>query len=177
MKLLFPLLALGLAACAIPRKPHAAAVRTGTPVNGSVTRAWDAVVALYGDKNLPIRTLDRTSGIIIGDAATVTDKYANAEWYDCGNGIQGTNPARRAFINATVTGDSVHAMVHVTARWETWVGGTLANASNAPVQGGWDGSRWKTWVGGDVEHTWECTTQGGWESDFESQVKTRTEGR
>ena len=177
MKLIFCVAAVAVVACGIPKKPSAAIRRTGTSVNAPAQRTWDAVVALYGDQNLPIQTMDLAAGQIVGGASTVTDKIAKPERYDCGTGVQGTNPARRVFYNAVVRGDSTRSTVQMTARWETWVGGTLANSWDRPVQGGWDAERWKAWVGGDVANTWECTTQGERETEFESQVRARAEGR
>ena len=78
-------LLLVLAACTAP--PKAGVTRAETPVNASFARTWDATVGIFAERNVPIKTIDRSSGFIGTDALRVnmrTDSLA-----DCGTDVNG----------------------------------------------------------------------------------------
>ncbi len=133
-------------------------------------RTWDAVIDQFAERNIPIRTIERVSGLIVTDDLTVgTDGYW---WADCGR-ITGVSTVRRkkqsptaesndssratnashlgptrATYNILVRGDSLESTVKATVRW-THV------SEKAVVK--------------------ECTTNHSWERGLEEEVKKGAE--
>jgi hypothetical protein len=118
-------------------------------VHASFGRVWNAVIDIFADQNLPIRTIDRSSGFIATDDLRVAVEERTAlRWADCGMDSFGAIPAGHATYNVVVRGDSITSIVRVTVRWTG-----IANNRN-PV---------------------ECVSRGLWERDFEDEVKERAE--
>lgn len=150
------LVCLAMAACVKIVPPRPGVVRSGTMVAVSFAKTWEAVVDVYGDKNLPIRTIDRASGLLVGERLSVEYEPADPTLYDCGTVVEWTSrrtvPAERVAYNVIVRGDSTRSTVKVTPRWMT-----LTNGENE--------------LGGFRD----CTSTGAWESAFEALVKERAE--
>lgn len=140
-----------LLACVQPPQ-SAPLVRTGTTVQSSFTKTWDAVIDLFADRNIPIRTIDRSSGLIATDVLSATG--ADKTWADCGSAMQGIVVPDKATYNVLVRGDSSHSTVKVTVRWV----GTASSLgpSYTPV---------------------DCVSRGVWETEFEQAVTKKAEGR
>lgn len=101
-----------LTACA--SLPPGAQDRPDTTVNAPVSRTWDAVVDYFARSSIPIKTIDRASGII---AAETTLLGGETKSYGvCVNGIHEFPPVGASF-NVLVRGDSARSIVRVTASW------------------------------------------------------------
>lgn len=146
MPRLFPALATLLLGCYAYRPPAPPAPRDGTQVSASSGRTWDAVIDIFAARNIPIRTIERVSGIIATEELSVGPE--GRRWADCGTSSRGRLPPDHAIYNVLVRGDSSTATVNATVRWV--------------------GSTEKTGL-------IECSTTHVWEQDFEYDVKTRAE--
>jgi hypothetical protein len=124
-----------------PPSPH-----DGTPVTASTARTWDAVIDIFASRNIPIRTIERVSGIIATEELSVGPE--GRRWADCGTSGGGRLRPDHATYNVLVRGDSATATVKATVRW---VGS------------------------GEKEGPIECSTTHVWEQDFEYDVKARAE--
>lgn len=136
---------LSLGAC-VPSPQTAAPQRVATPVNASSGKTWDAVIDMFAERNIPIRNMERASGLIVAEPMRVT-LQDGVKWADCGgDGFGNKVAADRATYNVLVRGDSTRATVRTTVLWES------------------------------STDRYTCTTKGVWEQDFESLVKARAEG-
>jgi hypothetical protein len=133
-------------ACGGYRPPDAPEPRDATRVDASVTRAWDAVVEQFATRNIPIRTVERASGLIVTDQLAVGRE--GRSWADCGKAHGRAYRPNAASYNVLVRGDSSAATVKATVRW------TLADLKGNSVQ---------------------CVTTHTWEREFEALVKEQAE--
>lgn len=95
--------------------PPPIAPREASQVNAPVSKTWDAVVGVFADLSIPIRTMERASGLIVTDPLSV-DPRRSDQWADCGE-----SRSNRASYNVLVRGDRGASTVKVTVRW-TYVG-------------------------------------------------------
>lgn len=146
MPRLSPALATLLLGCYAYRPPAPPAPRDATQVNASIGRTWDAVIDIFAARNIPIRTIERVSGIIATEELSVGPE--GRRWADCGTNSRGRLRPDHAIYNVLVRGDSSTSTVNATVRW---VGST---EKAGPI---------------------ECSTTHIWEQDFEYDVKTRAE--
>ena len=130
-----------------PTMPAPPAPRTATPVSASFGKTWNAVVDQFAEQNIPIKTIDRASGLIVADPQRVSSGSGIA---DCGsNGMSALDPDEATW-NVLVRGDSTSSTVKATVRFViTGLYGVMR----------------------------ECSTTGQWESAFEHRVKDIAEGR
>ena len=147
-------LVLTVAAC-IPTPIPPPAPRTGTSVSSSFDRAWNGVIDVFTARNIPIRNIEKASGLVVTEPLLVNDRSAT-QWADCGNSMGIPLLPTNATYNVLVRGDSARANVRVTVRWMR--AGAARGFSTAQV----------------VE---ECSTRGVWENSFESEVKRIAEGQ
>jgi hypothetical protein len=120
-KILF--LSLVLVGCAPFQPPPPPAPRTGTVVDVSFSKAWDAVIDIFSEKNIPIKTMDRSSGLIVAEIARVNDnEYSDPSiknWNNCGGWGQTLRVyANRVTYNIVVRGDSTRSTVRANFLWE-----------------------------------------------------------
>lgn len=102
-----------------------------TRVAASFGRTWNALVDALLERGIPIRAIDRASGVVAAEAPRLTPAEALA-YADCGrsrSGAGGFRPraestsddgrylATGAIYNIVVRGDSTAATVRVTARF------------------------------------------------------------
>ena len=131
--------------------------RVGTEVAASFGKTWDAVIDVFSERNIGIKTLDRSSGLIVAENASI--RVADAkEWADCGT-IPGAHPnspavaslnAKIARYNILVRGDSIRTMVKATVQF------------SAPDM--------TTWASTD-----ECQSLGVWEKGVEEEISIRVQ--
>ncbi|MBP6670420.1 MAG: hypothetical protein KA180_13290 [Gemmatimonadales bacterium] len=105
-----------LVACAAPPATLVPAPRPATVTAASFGHTWDAVIEHFAERSIPIRTLERASGIVITDPMRV-DPDRGIEWADCGTGWVADRFPTAGSFNVLVRGDSTSATVKVTARW------------------------------------------------------------
>lgn len=101
-----------LAGCAtLPPPPQE---RPDTPVTASFGRTWDSVVDYFARSSIPIKTIDRASGLI---AAETTRLGGDTRSYGvCQNALRTFSPQGGNF-NVLVRGDSARSTLRVTATW------------------------------------------------------------
>jgi hypothetical protein len=127
--------------------------RDATPVNASFERTWRAVIDVFAERNIPIATIDKTSGLIATTVLTVEVPEDTAvAWADCGSATGGVWPVTRATYNVLVRGDSVRSTAKVTVRWAFWRA-----------------------LGIFGVQTHECVTKHVWERAAEANIKARAE--
>ncbi len=153
------LLVLSLAACVfVPAIPPAPApVRLWSPVSAPFAETWMAAVDAFADKNIGIRTIDRSSGLIVADPVSVPAPVGAeatrtpSTLADCGRDILGMYDfPTSAVYNVRVRGDSLSSTVLVSVRW-VHVLLTLPETV--------------------------CASSGLWETAFEKAIKDKAEGR
>lgn len=138
--------------------PGAPAPHSAMPVAASFGKTWDAVIDVFATKNIPVRTLERVSGLIAAEPSSVEsfDPTKEHPWADCGavgvggRGGKSFSQPSSAFYNVRVRGDSLGSTVLVTVRWKYAVT--------------------KESLGTD------CSTRGVWETDVEREIKRLAEG-
>ena len=74
--------ALVCAACNSYQAPLPPAPRDATHVSASAGQTWDAVVDLFAARDIPIRTIDRATGLVATDELSVGTE--GRKWADCG---------------------------------------------------------------------------------------------
>jgi hypothetical protein len=126
--------------------PPAPAARSDTAVNASFGRTWEAVVDYFARSSIPVKTIDRSSGLIAAEATVLAGD--NSNYATCSNGFLKFH-ARGASFNALVRGDSTRSSVRVTATWMS------------PTPPG----------GAQIQ----CVTSDAWEKQFESAIKAKAE--
>lgn len=136
-----------LAACTIT-PPAPPTPRSGTAVAASFGKSWDAVIDIFAERNIPIKTVDRASGIIVAEPQSVATRIDSLA--DCGTVIGRAIYPDRATWNVLVRGDSTRSTVKATVRF---------------TQGG---------TPGDPQLV-ECSTRGIWETALEQGVKANAE--
>lgn len=92
--------------------------RAPMKVAASFDKTWNAVVDVFADRNIPIRTIDRSSGFIATEPLGVSEDEG-PDWADCGSGEGGEVSPVRAIYNVRVRGDSSATTVRVTVRWSS----------------------------------------------------------
>jgi len=99
--------------------------REATPISASASRTWDAVADAFASRAIPIRTMERASGLIVTDAVDVEERQATRWAKRCGMTEFSTDiplpivpvfPDRAAY-KVLVRGDSATSTVSVTVRW------------------------------------------------------------
>jgi hypothetical protein len=143
--LVFAVLACACGGSTPPPAPAAPAPREATEVAATMGRTWDAVIDMFAARNIPIRTIERASGIIATDELSVGSE--GERWAVCGEGNGATLAPNLAIYNVLVRGDSASSRVMATVRW------TLGSATS------------------DIE----CTSTRIWERELERAVKARAE--
>ena len=120
-------------------------------ISASFGKTWNAVVDVLAERNIPVKTMDRSSGFVSAELASISatdfDKLAN-----CGSTLSqlmtGSATADGvARYNILVRGDSTTSTVKVTARFVK---------------------------GGDTAK--ECPSNNVFEGQFQTEVKGRAEG-
>jgi hypothetical protein len=152
MKHIFLSILLVALGCAPPSSPAAPpAPRSATTVAASFDRTWSAVIDAFAARNIPIRTIDRTSGLIATDDLAVGRE--GGQWADCGKALGVSITPTRATYNVRVKGDARSSTVQFTVLWQN----VYPSRMGIPSE--------------------NCSTKGVWESEAETDVKTRAEAK
>ena len=140
----------------VPVAPAPPAPRTAMAVSQSVAKTWEAAIDVFAERNIPIKTLDRSSGLVVAEPMKVGT--ADASLADCGKDAMGiVQYPTDATWNLLVRGDSAQSTIKATVRFIR-VGMSRAALSTQTVSE-------------------ECSTRGTWETQFEQQVKAAAEAK
>lgn len=141
-------------ACAVATPPAPPAPRTATDVSASFNKTWEAVIDQFANENIPIRTVDKASGIIATEVLQVPTNLDGVA--DCGRDMGvGLRPTHASY-NVLVRGDSAKSTVRINVRWTRT--GMARGLSTATV-------------------TEECSTRSVWEPGIEAKIKTAAEAK
>lgn len=148
MKYVVILLTAATQACVRAAPPGPPAPHNATNVGASFGRTWDAVIDQFARRTIPIKTIERASGLIATDELKVDSTYI--QYVDCGRAFGGALyiPTDATF-NVLVRGDSTRSTVLVTVRWMS--------------------------IARDGRSSAICSSLGTWETGFESTVKQTAE--
>lgn len=133
-------------ACVPPVPPPAPQVRPAALVTASFGKTWQAAVDVFADKNVGIRTIDRSSGLIVADPVLVPVDARGGfslpnPLADCGRDMLGHfPPPSSAVYNVRVKGDSSTSTVLVTVRWITVHSNLAAQEVVCATKGVWEGA-------------------------------------
>jgi len=134
-----------VAGCTTYKPPPPPTPRDASLVTASMGQTWDAVIDLFATRNIPIRTIERASGLIVTDALRVGQE--GNTYASCGTVNGKVLAPDRATYNVLVRGDSNMATVRTTVLW---------TRTEEPVVP-------------------ECTSTFIWERALETDVKARAE--
>ena len=137
--------------CTSPAPP-APPPRPAVDLAASTDATWNAVIDLFVDRNIPIKTMDRASGFMSGELVPLAEEDARA-WADCGTQLGPDPPATTGTFNILIRGDSSRASIRVTAKW------IRDDRSEA------------------TRDARVCTTRSVWERGIEGAVRAKVEGR
>ena len=106
-----------LTACVTTQAPAATPVPlVATEVAAPAARTWDAVIDVFAERNIPILSMDRSSGFVATDALVVR-KYSGGRLAQCGTVLGVPIAPSRATYSIVVRGDSARSTVKATVRW------------------------------------------------------------
>lgn len=140
--------------------PAPAPARSATGVSASLGETWDAVIDVFTQQHIPIRNIERVSGLIVAEVARIPTgseaeiAYA-ASLADCGRVAGGlfsrgyTRLPGAATYNVVVRGDSTRATVLASIRF--------VHAVHVPRSPTYESVL--------------CETRGRWEDELEQRVK------
>ena len=158
-------LLLTVACASAPKRPDFLAPtlsptsREATAVGAPFARTWTAAVDVFAESNVPIETIDRSSGLLVPAQNLFLGGRADTTYADCGQKLEPLGGAvrepmariayeyrpivpRGVRYNVRVNGDSLRSTVQVHAFYSN--GGA-------------------------------CVSKGKWEAQFEQAIKARAE--
>jgi hypothetical protein len=108
--------AIAIAACT---PPVAVAPNPASPISAGFSKTWNAVIDVLAEDNVPVKTLDRSSGFVVAELATMSLDDLK-KFTSCG-GMMDMLVHSEGFgvanYNILVRGDSTASTVKVTARF------------------------------------------------------------
>jgi hypothetical protein len=148
---LFAMAVLGLVGCSSAPPPPAPA-RGPTSVAAPFEKSWNAVIDLVAERNIPIKTVDKASGLLVAEQVRLGE--ADAEYADCGTSFGKRQAPTSANWNVLVRSDGARSTVRVTVQF---------------VRTGLPRGNWTGLV------TENCATRNTFETTIEQQVKAKAE--
>lgn len=130
-----------------PPPPAPLTPREALEVDASQGQTWDAVIDFFAARSIPIRTIERASGLIASDALAIGP--GEMAWASCGVFTGDTLRPNWAIYNVLVRGDSTFSTIRTTVRW--------------------------TYVQDKENRSRECTSTYAWERQMEDEVKSKAE--
>lgn len=117
-------------------------------ISASFERTWSAVIDHFAEKSVPIRTIEKASGIIVAEQLSVSSGYGQVI-ADCGMTAVGIPwDVLSASYNVRVQGDTVRSTIRVTAMFRP-----------------------------EIASTYPCNSRGNYERELMDFVKARAEKR
>ena len=146
-----------LGGCVKAVPPIVAPERPSVEVAAPFEETWISVIDVFASRNIPIQTLDRSSGLIVAAPSGVSGPDADRR-ASCGAVKHGLDPARKlrathAEYNIVVRSTSAGSTVRVNVRW------TSRNPSD-PMRPDYS----------------VCETTNLWEAELERLIRTSAEG-
>jgi hypothetical protein len=142
----------GVIGCMMPVPPGPPTPHAAMDIAAPVAKTWDAVIDVFASKNIPIKTMDRSSGFIATEEMSVPfTPRTESPYADCGKKMGIAQPPTHANYNIRVKGDSTRSSVQVSVFWKD-----VNPAAGAATQ---------------------CSSKGIWETEAEQEIKARAEGR
>lgn len=92
---------------------------TPSAIAAGFNQAWNGVIDVLAEENVPVKTLDRSSGFVVAEVATM-DMSTLEKFTNCGGFMDMMVNSERfgvANYNILVRGDSTASNVKVTARF------------------------------------------------------------
>ena len=137
-----------IAACA--PAPTTVVPRVGTPIDAPVARTWDATLAVLEAQRFPLKSADRTSGLVETGQLAMPASIDARELAECGRAaVVPLAPDRVSYV-IRVSGDTRSSTILATARF--------GHSETAAVDSGTT-----------------CTSKGVLEASFEAAVKGKAE--
>lgn len=130
-----------------PPPPAPLTPREALEIDASQGQTWDAVIDFFASRSIPIRTIERASGLIASDALSIGP--GATVWASCGVFTNDTLRPNSAIYNVLVRGDSTFSTIRTTVRW--------------------------TYVEEKENRARECTSTYLWERQMEDEVKSKAE--
>ena len=153
MRYLMAPAALAMVSCATMQPLPAPPSTEPTTVEASFGKTWDAVIDYFATNNIGVRTLDRQSGFIVAERASIAPSMGELTYAQCPGTafdqflVNTTVGPTSASYNLVVRGDSARSTVKVNIRFVRVKDGVAA----------------------------DCVSKGEWERALESFVKKRAE--
>lgn len=154
MRRIVVVVVLAVVACT-PVPPAPPAPRGAMEISAPFNVSWNTAVDVLADRNVAIKTIDRSSGLIVAEPVAVDPNNAGG-LADCGKSAEGfTMMPTHATWNLVVRGDTTRSTAKATVRFVR-VGVSRAFLNTSTVSE-------------------ECSSLGRWETDFEAALKVRAE--
>ena len=105
------------AGCSRYRPPETRVVSNKTTFGVPFDKVWSAVVQIFAEFNLPLTTIDRSSGLIVADKVSVSPEYV-----DCGRGAEWVMTPGQVLgtYNVFVLGDTLGTTVSINMRFSRY---------------------------------------------------------
>src|SRR5450759_364363 len=101
-----------LAGCIKPKAPAPPVPHSAMEVAAPAAKTWDAVIDVFASKNIPIKTMDHSSGFIAAEEMRVPRPQKRGEaspYADCGTMNRIPQVPTHANYNIRVKGDSTRS--------------------------------------------------------------------
>jgi hypothetical protein len=96
--------------------PAPAPPRPLSPVAAPFATTWNALVDVFAERNIPIKTIDRSSGLLIAELASVPLSM-EGKYFSCGTLAALLSDPITAAYNITVRGDSTTSQIRAAVSW------------------------------------------------------------
>lgn len=112
------LLTAAIGGCMHPPRTAPPGPRQGVEVEAEFDVAWGAVIDYFAEYNVPIATIDKSSGFIAAAPVGLGHITKPGAWADCGAWGSMRKKPSSVIYNVTVRERSGGSTIRVTATWE-----------------------------------------------------------
>ena len=153
-------------------------IRPAVTVTASKDSLWDSVIDEFANDNIPIKSMEKVSGLIVGERSGISGQTFAQSLSDCGNVNGVPITATVMHYNIIVRGDKNNGTVRVTVRFVAAAGPQGIRDQLVTRSPGHGEVAPRTYYISHYEQTYstvECVTRGVYESAFEQRVKQSAE--
>ena len=153
-------------------------IRPAVTVTASKDSLWDSVIDEFANDNIPIKSMEKVSGLIVGERSGISGQTFAQSLSDCGNVNGVPITATVMHYNVIARGDKNNSTVRVTVRFVAGPGPQGIRDSLVTRSPGSGEVAPRSYYISHYEETYstvECITRGVWESAFEQRVKQSAE--